>query len=139
MGPRNLLFSSLSFCPLNNNTQRISGDGRGYIRVRDVVSGMRLLMVVWGRRLMMVMFMSLLVVVLVVVVRLRGWWRMMIRIMCGSTLVERWLAGRNNVGGCFWLEFAFDKVLDNFGDLMLLSRVRRCEGRGLPYTSVSVQ
>lgn len=44
---------------------------------------------------------------------------MMIRIMCGSTLVERWLAGRNNVGGCFWTEFAFDKVLNDLGDLVL--------------------
>lgn len=67
-GPRNLLFSSLSFCPLNNITQRFSGDGRGYIRMRDEVSGLRLLMVVLGRMLMMVMFMRLFVVVRVVLV-----------------------------------------------------------------------
>lgn len=145
-GPRNLLFSSLSFCPLNNITQHFVGDGMGYIRVRDEVSGLRLLMVALGRMLMMVMFMRLLVVVRVVlvmiVVRLRGWWRrMMICIMCGSTLMERWLAGRNNVCGCFWTEFAFDKVLDDLGDLVLilaLGPVGWREWRGLCLTSVSV-
>lgn len=103
-------------------------------------------MVVLGRMLMMVMFMRpvvvLWMVLVMVVVRLRGWWRrMMIRIMCGSTLVERWLAGRNNVGGCFWTEFAFDKILDDLGDLVLtlaLGRVGRREGRRLCWTSVSV-
>lgn len=105
--------------------------------MRGGVSCQRLLMVVLGRMLMMVMFMRLVVVLWVVlvmiVVRLRGWWRrMMIRIMCGSTLVERWLPGRNNVGGCFWTEFAFDKVLDDLGDLVLaLGRVGRRERRGL--------
>lgn len=117
--------------------------------VRDGVSGLRLLMVVWGRMLMMVMFMRLLVVVVfvvvvvvVVILRLRGWWRrMMIRIMCGSTLVERWLAGRNNVGGCFRTEFAFDKVLDDLGGLVLvltLGSVGRREWRGLFWPLVSM-
>lgn len=85
LGPPNLLFSSLSFYPLNI-TQRLARGGKGYIRVRDVVSGLRLLMVVGERMLMMVMFMRLPMMVMfmelllvvgllvVVIVRLRGWW-----------------------------------------------------------------
>lgn len=109
--------------------------------MREGVSGLRLLMVVWERMLMMVMFMRLLVMV-VVIFRLRGWWRrMMIRIMCGSTLVERWLAGRNDVGGCLWTKFAFNKVLNDLGDLeLVLTRgsVSRREWGGLSWMLISV-
>lgn len=44
----------------------------------------------------------------------------MLRIMCGSTLVERRLPRRYDIGSGGWLVFALDKILDDFRDLLVI-------------------
>lgn len=55
-------------------------------------------------------------------IRMRGWLRMIVRLIgCRSTFVEWWLAGWDNICNRRWLELPLDKVLYNRRYLLLLS------------------
>lgn len=82
--------------------------------------------------------MLVVVVIMVLFIRMRECWRMILRVMCGSTFVKRRLAGGYDVGGRRWVEFALHKILNDFRCCLVVfvALLRWCGGRRL--TSVSI-
>lgn len=73
---------------------------------------MRLLIDASGSRLVIMR----LILAVMVMVRVR----VCRRTMCRFTFVECWFASWNDISGGWWLKFALDKVLDDFGDLVVV-------------------